>query len=481
MTLDVGWALRWVRGSAAVVAEHRAQLIELDRQIGDGDHGENMHRGLQRCRGQARRPRRRAGGGGRRAQARGDDAHVHRRRGGRPAVRHRVPARREGDRALDARPRGGRRDARGRARGHRRARQGDDGGEDHGRRLVARGRRCRRGRRRRRRPRGSPRRRGRRRGRRGRGHHPARRDEGPRELPGGAQRRARRPGRDLHRPAPAGAAVDAAAAEPAVPQRPAADGWTARPGVALVLVSHSRALAEGVAELAGQMAPDVALRPGGRHRRRRPRHGLRPGADRGRERGGRRAVRGGPHRPRLGGPHRGERCWRRWTPTTPTGSGSCRGPFVEGAVEAAVTAQGGGDLDAVVAAVRRAAAALGAAVRGGGPGASGPPCGRRERWPARVDGSAGNARSGRRDGQSRSGIGQPEQPLQAADAAAPCAADRAGGPSCCGTGWACTPARRPRWPGVPSPSSHGSPSTAPTHAASWPSSASAPWEAPRSS
>ncbi len=46
MTLDVGWALRWVRGSAAVIAEHRAELIELDRQIGDGDHGENMHRGF---------------------------------------------------------------------------------------------------------------------------------------------------------------------------------------------------------------------------------------------------------------------------------------------------------------------------------------------------------------------------------------------------------------------------------------------------
>ena len=46
MALDVGWALRWVRGSADVVTEHRAELIELDRQIGDGDHGENMHRGF---------------------------------------------------------------------------------------------------------------------------------------------------------------------------------------------------------------------------------------------------------------------------------------------------------------------------------------------------------------------------------------------------------------------------------------------------
>lgn len=46
MALDVEWALRWVRVSAEVVTEHRAELIELDRQIGDGDHGENMHRGF---------------------------------------------------------------------------------------------------------------------------------------------------------------------------------------------------------------------------------------------------------------------------------------------------------------------------------------------------------------------------------------------------------------------------------------------------
>lgn len=46
MTLDVAWAVRWVRQSAEVVAEQRAYLIELDRQIGDGDHGENMHRGF---------------------------------------------------------------------------------------------------------------------------------------------------------------------------------------------------------------------------------------------------------------------------------------------------------------------------------------------------------------------------------------------------------------------------------------------------
>jgi dihydroxyacetone kinase-like protein len=46
MTLDVDWAVRWVRASATTVTEHREELIELDRQIGDGDHGENMTRGF---------------------------------------------------------------------------------------------------------------------------------------------------------------------------------------------------------------------------------------------------------------------------------------------------------------------------------------------------------------------------------------------------------------------------------------------------
>ena len=46
MSLDVAWAVDWVRRSAQVVTEHRDELIELDRQIGDGDHGENMYRGF---------------------------------------------------------------------------------------------------------------------------------------------------------------------------------------------------------------------------------------------------------------------------------------------------------------------------------------------------------------------------------------------------------------------------------------------------
>ena len=46
MALDVAWAERWVRRTAEVMTEHRGELIELDRQIGDGDHGENMYRGF---------------------------------------------------------------------------------------------------------------------------------------------------------------------------------------------------------------------------------------------------------------------------------------------------------------------------------------------------------------------------------------------------------------------------------------------------
>ncbi|WP_158888313.1 dihydroxyacetone kinase subunit DhaL [Amycolatopsis anabasis] len=40
---DVAGALR---AAAAVVAEHRDELVELDRAIGDADHGENLNRGF---------------------------------------------------------------------------------------------------------------------------------------------------------------------------------------------------------------------------------------------------------------------------------------------------------------------------------------------------------------------------------------------------------------------------------------------------
>lgn len=47
MGLDITWAVDWVRLSAQVVSDHRIDLITLDREIGDGDHGENMDRGFQ--------------------------------------------------------------------------------------------------------------------------------------------------------------------------------------------------------------------------------------------------------------------------------------------------------------------------------------------------------------------------------------------------------------------------------------------------
>ncbi|RSN44775.1 dihydroxyacetone kinase subunit L [Amycolatopsis sp. WAC 04197] len=35
-----------LRAAAEVIAEHRAELVDLDRAIGDADHGENMDRGF---------------------------------------------------------------------------------------------------------------------------------------------------------------------------------------------------------------------------------------------------------------------------------------------------------------------------------------------------------------------------------------------------------------------------------------------------
>ena len=46
MSLDAQWALRWIELAAADVAQHRDFLVDLDRAIGDGDHGENMDRGF---------------------------------------------------------------------------------------------------------------------------------------------------------------------------------------------------------------------------------------------------------------------------------------------------------------------------------------------------------------------------------------------------------------------------------------------------
>ncbi len=46
MKLDTTWVEKWMSASAAVIAENKSLLNTLDREIGDGDHGENMDRGL---------------------------------------------------------------------------------------------------------------------------------------------------------------------------------------------------------------------------------------------------------------------------------------------------------------------------------------------------------------------------------------------------------------------------------------------------
>ncbi|MGC5629207.1 dihydroxyacetone kinase subunit DhaL [Georgenia sp. Z1344] len=45
-TLGTDWALDWVSRATATIAEHRIELIDLDRAIGDADHGENLDRGF---------------------------------------------------------------------------------------------------------------------------------------------------------------------------------------------------------------------------------------------------------------------------------------------------------------------------------------------------------------------------------------------------------------------------------------------------
>ncbi|MFO7688936.1 MAG: dihydroxyacetone kinase subunit DhaL, partial [Cryobacterium sp.] len=47
MQLNGSWARDWIIESARVLSVHREALNTLDRDIGDGDHGENMNRGFQ--------------------------------------------------------------------------------------------------------------------------------------------------------------------------------------------------------------------------------------------------------------------------------------------------------------------------------------------------------------------------------------------------------------------------------------------------
>ena len=46
VALDAVWAQEWLRAAARSIAENRTVLMELDRAIGDADHGENMDRGF---------------------------------------------------------------------------------------------------------------------------------------------------------------------------------------------------------------------------------------------------------------------------------------------------------------------------------------------------------------------------------------------------------------------------------------------------
>ena len=47
MSLDTAWALDWARRAAELIAENRTELTELDRAIGDADHGDNLDRGMK--------------------------------------------------------------------------------------------------------------------------------------------------------------------------------------------------------------------------------------------------------------------------------------------------------------------------------------------------------------------------------------------------------------------------------------------------
>ncbi|UFU04128.1 PTS-dependent dihydroxyacetone kinase phosphotransferase subunit DhaM [Ruania suaedae] len=140
------------------------------------------------------------------------------------------------------------------------------------------------------------------------------------------------------------------------------------PTTALVLVSHSAALAAGVAEVAAQMAPQVSLRPAG-------------GTEDGRIGTSYDLVEGAVTDLLDGGA-------RSVVILTDLGSAAftaesvvemlddervlqADAPFVEGAVAAAVTAQGGGDGPAVLAAAHEAGAGFGSVTTAGAPADTG--------------------------------------------------------------------------------------------------------------
>jgi phosphoenolpyruvate---glycerone phosphotransferase subunit DhaL len=48
-TVDYAAMVAWLHRFAAVIDEHRGELVRLDTAIGDGDHGTNMDRGMRKA------------------------------------------------------------------------------------------------------------------------------------------------------------------------------------------------------------------------------------------------------------------------------------------------------------------------------------------------------------------------------------------------------------------------------------------------
>ena len=49
VAVDRDSTLRWMTAFAGEMSEHRQELVRLDTAIGDGDHGTNMNRGMQKA------------------------------------------------------------------------------------------------------------------------------------------------------------------------------------------------------------------------------------------------------------------------------------------------------------------------------------------------------------------------------------------------------------------------------------------------
>src|SRR3954454_20619230 len=47
MSITAAGVRSWIEDYAAVISEHRPELVQLDTAIGDGDHGTNMDRGMR--------------------------------------------------------------------------------------------------------------------------------------------------------------------------------------------------------------------------------------------------------------------------------------------------------------------------------------------------------------------------------------------------------------------------------------------------